>query len=256
MIAFKSLLWSNIRRRAMDGFSVGYNILFPLLMILVLGLLTKGLFDGEVVTSYQYYGVVFVPFCLFMGIVTSAYGGKDDAYANTADRILLAPISVSSIVLSKVISQIIVFTGCSLMVFAVGAATWQVWRFSDLIPVTLLYLSIAFMIAAMGTTIGLSMKNFMQIKNILNVPMTVFAILAGCFYRFGTFHSGLQFIIDLSPLTWVNRSIFMMMFDHNAMMLYGVCGIFSGIGILFTLIAIIFFKKETYGDGELPGYEK
>ena len=256
MIAFKSMLLANIRRRATDGFSLGYNIIFPIILIWILGLITKGMYQSEVLTSYQYYGIAIVPFCLFMAIVTAAYGGKDDAYADTADRILLSPISVKSIVLSKIISQVIVFTTCSMVVFGFSTVVWKVWHFSYLFPVFLLYISISIMIAALGTYIGLGMKNFMKIKNILNIPILIFAILAGCFYRFGTFHKGLQFVINLSPLTWVNRSIFMMVFDHNYRLIYIMCGIFSIIGICTAVITIIFFKKEAYGDGDLPGYEK
>lgn len=256
MVAFKSMLWANIRRRATDGFAVGYNIIFPLIMIWILGLICKGMFQQELVTSYQYYGVVLVPFCMFMAIVTAAYGGKDDAYANTAERVLLAPVSVSSIVVSKIIAEIIVFTGSSLLVFGFCAVVWNVWSISYFLPISLLYVSISIMIAAVGTYIGLGMKNFMKIKNVLNVPIAVFALLAGCFYQFGTFHKGLQFMIDLSPLTWVNRGVFMMMFDDSRIILYIVCEFFASIGLIFIVMSIVFFKKEEYVNGELPGYEK
>ncbi|MFA9377434.1 MAG: ABC transporter permease [Lachnotalea sp.] len=256
MVAFKSILWANIKRRTTDGFSVGYNIIFPLIMIWLLGLICKEMFSKESITSYQYYGVVLVPFSMFMAIVTAAYGGKDDAYANTAERILVAPVSVIIIVVSKIIAQIIVITSCSLFVFGFSTVVWDVWSISYFLPISLLYISISFMIASIGTYIGLGMKNFMKIKNLLNVPIVLFALLAGCFYRFGTLHKGLQFVIDLSPLTWANRSIFMMMFDDNRIILYIVCGIFNIVGLIFTMIAIIFFKKEEYGNGELPSYEE
>lgn len=256
MVAFKSMLWANIRRRSTDGFAVGYNIFFPLIMIWLLGLISKRMFQQEFITSYQYYGVVIVPFCIFMAIVTAAYGGKDDAYSNTAERVLLAPVSITCIVVSKIIAEIIVFTGASLFVFAFCAVVWNVYSISCFLPISLLYVSISFMIAAIGTYIGLGMKNFMKIKNVLNVPIAVFALLAGCFYQFGTFHKGLQFMIDVSPLTWVNRGVFMMMFDDKRVILYTVCGIFIIIGFVFTLTAIVFFKKEEYSNGELPGYEK
>lgn len=256
MTAFKSMFFANIKRRCSDGFAVGYNIFFPLLMTAVLGLLCKDMFRQEMVTGYQYYGIVFVPFCMFMSVITAVYGGKDDAYANTAERVLLAPVSVTDIVISKIIAEIVVFTGCSVFVFVFSTLVWKVWEVSHIIPVVLLYSAISYMTAAIGTYIGLGMKDFMKIKNLLNVPIAVFALLAGCFYRLGTFHKGLQFVINLSPLTWVNRSLFMMMFDNNSELLYIVCGIFAVIGLLFTILAVLLFKREEYGNGELPGYEK
>lgn len=256
MTAFKSLLLINIKRRSTDGFAVGYNIFFPLLIIWLLGMMCKGLFLQEEITAYQYYGVVFIPFCICLSVITAAYGGKDDAYANTAERVLLSPVSVTSIVLAKVIAETIVFAGCSLLVLAVCFSLWKVWSIQQILPVGVMYLSLSFLTASVGTFVGLGMKDFMKIKNILNIPVAIFALLAGCFFRIGTFHKGLQFLIDLSPLTWVNRSIFMMMYDESSKLLYLLCGIFFLCGVLFTLLAIKTFKKEEYGNGELPGYEK
>ena len=256
MVAFKSMLYSNLKRRIADGFAVGYNIIFPLLLIWILGFLCKGMFEKELLTSYQYYGVVIIPFSLFMAIVTAAYSGKDDAYADTADRVLIAPISITTIVVPKILAEIVVFTGCSLLVFGFSSVLWKVWSLGDIIPIGILFASISFMIASVGTYMGLGMKNFMRIKNILNVPIVLFAILAGCFFRFGTFHKGLQVLINLSPLTWVNRGIFMMIYDDNITILYTVCAVFTLIGFMFTMLSIVCFKKEEYGYGKLSGYEK
>ncbi len=256
MVGFKSMFMSNLRRRATDGFAVGYNIFFPLILIFLLGLLCNGMFEKEVITSYKYYTVVTVPFCLFMAIVTAAYGGKDDAYAKTADRILIAPIGVITLVLPKILAEVIVFTLCSMFVLGLSTVFWNVWSIKFILPMCFLYVSIAFLIASVGTYIGLGMKNFMRIKNILNVPIVIFALLGGCFTPFGTYHKGLQLLIDLSPLTWINRGIFMMMYDDNNTILYTLCGVFSVIGSVFTILAIVCFKKEEYGYGELPGYEK
>ena len=93
MTPFIALFMANLKRRVTDGFAVGYNVIFPLLMIWLMGLLCKGIYQTEMITSYQYYGVVTVPFCIFLSMITAVYAGKDDAYANTADRILVAPVS-------------------------------------------------------------------------------------------------------------------------------------------------------------------
>ena len=116
MVAFITLLKANINRRIKDGFAVGYNIIFPLLLIGLLGFVCKRSFKDNLVTGYQYYGMVLIPFCIFLSIITAAYAGKDDAYANTADRVLIAPVSVFAIVLSKIIAETIVFMLCSVLV--------------------------------------------------------------------------------------------------------------------------------------------
>lgn len=256
MIAFRVLLKANILRRMKDGFAVGYNIIFPLILIGLLGFICKNSFKDEIVTGYQYYGVVMIPFSIFLSIITAAYAGKDDAYSKTADRILIAPISHLTIVCSKIVSETIIFTGCSVLVLFVTSLLWNVCSISNIAGISFLYLSITFFITSVGTYIGLGMKDFMKIKNIINIPILIFAILGGCFFRFGTFDKVTQFVLDLSPLTWINRCCFNYLYDQDSNLLCIICIVLIIIGLLFTFMAVKFFKREEYGYGELPSYEK
>lgn len=256
MSAFRVLFFSNLKRRLTDGFAVGYNVIFPLLMIWLLGLLCKGIFKDEIISGYQYYGVVMIPFCILLSVITAAYAGKDDAFAKTADRILIAPVSNTSIVCSKILAELIVFCGCSMLVLAISALLWRVCSLHDIGHILVLYLAISYVAASVGTFIGLGMKDFLKLKNILNIPILIFAILGGCFYQFGTLNSALQIVLELSPLRWINRSIFLLLYDDEMVLLYVVCAILVMIGSIFLILSILCFKREEYGNGELPGYEK
>ena len=255
MNEFKSMFFLNLRSRTRDGFAIGYNAIFPQVMIFLLGLLCKGLFQGEI-TGYQYYGVVMVPFCTAMSLVTAAYAGKDDAYAKTADRIMIAPVSIFTIVISKIFAEIVIFESCTIGVLILVDILSGLEFFPYFLEFVVLYTSFSFMIAALGTYIGLGMKDFMKIKNLINIPISIFAILGGCFYRFGTLNQGFQFLINLSPLSWINRSIFLMIYDQKSQLLWLNSGLMILIGFIFTVLAIVLFKKEEFGNGELPGYEK
>ena len=256
MTAFKILFLSNLKRRVTDGFSVGYNVIFPLLMIWLLGVLCKGKFSGGEITGYQYYGVVMVPFCIMLSVITAAYAGKDDAYAKTADRILVAPISNAAIVCSKILAETIVFGMCSFIVLIISVVLWDVCKWKHIGAFCLSYITISFVTACVGTYLGLGMKDFLKLKNVLNIPVLMFAILGGCFYPFGTFHRVLQFLMDLSPLKWINRSLFLLAYDNNYSLLYVASMAMVVIGAVFMILAIALFKREEYGNGELPGYEE
>ena len=256
MTAFKALFISNLKRRLIDGFAVGYNLMFPLLMIFLLGFLCKGMYRDQIITSYQYYGIVIIPFCMFLSVITAAYAGKDDAYANTANRILVAPVSNAAIVFSKIFAEIIVFTGCSFIVLVLSVCLFDVCDIKYIVHILILYIVIAFLSASVGTYFGLGMKDFMKFKNILSIPVLIFAIFGGCFYQFGTLNKILSLVMNLSPLRWINKSLFLLIYDKNSTVLYILNLIMLIVGCVFTLLAIISFKREEYGNGELPGYEK
>lgn len=249
------MIRSDLKRRSKDGFILGYNILFPIIMILLLGYLTSGHY-GKVFTGFQYYSVVMLPFCIAMAMITAAYAGKDDAYKKTAIRFLYSPISKVHIVLSKEISCIFLIGMCNLNVLLFSKLAFKLPVDIEIIPITLLLTAETFAICSIGMFIGLGMKNFILIKNILNLPICLAAILAGSFYPIGTLNPNLELILRLSPLTWVNRSIFLTIYDGNSRVLWITTAVLTVVGIGFTILAVRLFMKEEYIHGDLPGYEK
>ena len=255
MIAFYAELKLNLKRRMTDGFALGYNVVFPIIMILLLGTLCKGVYKGEI-SSFQYDAIVVIPFSTLMGIVTAAYAGKDDAYAKVAQRVMVSPITKEAIVMSKVISCTIVFSICSSLVFGIMAIVAHVPVGTSLMAIMALLVSISFFISSLGTVVGLGMKNFFTVKNIMTIPICLFAILGGTFFPMGSLQSKMQLLINLSPLTWINKSLFLAMYDHNKVLICWITLILllAGTGCIFT--AMIIFQKEEYLYGDLPGYEK
>lgn len=254
MSVFKSMLKMNLKRRFCDGFAVGYNLIFPLVMIGLLGFLCKRISYGGI-SGYQYYTVTMIPFCIMMAITTAAYAGKDDAYAKTAERILLAPVSRRMIVWSKVISCSAVIFLCSILLYCGLCAPAKIDI--DTIGFTsVLFLSLSFAVAAIGTLIGLGMKNFLLLKNVINIPIALFAIMGGTFFRIGTLDAFGNAVLNLSPMRWVNRSIFQLLYGNSYVLLLYVASALLLIGLISTVLTIKTFKKGEYMNGSLPGYEK
>ena len=254
MTAFSSMLKMNLKRRFCDGFAVGYNLIFPAVMIGLLGTLCKKLSYGGI-SGYQYYTVVMIPFCTIMALITAAYAGKDDAYAKTAERVLLTPISTKAIVWSKVISCSLVFFLCGILVYgAAGILTGLEMR--SIGWISILFLTLSFSVSSIGTLIGLGMKNFLVLKNVLNIPIAIFAILGGTFFRIGTFNRVGNFVLNLSPIRWINRSMFQLLFEGNQMLLLYTAGVLIIVGSVCAVLAIKTFQKGEYMNGSMPGYEK
>ncbi len=245
----------DLKKRSRDGFIIGYNIIFPIVMTVLLGYLSSESY-GKDFTGYQYYMIVILSFSVAMAVITAAYAGKDDAYKKTAVRYLFSPVSRSQIVLAKLISCTLVISCCNLLVILFSHLVFKLPLNIKIIPVTLILAAETFTVCAIGLFIGLGMKNFIFIKNVLNIPICLAAILAGTFFPLGTLNDRLEMLIKLSPLTWVNRSIFLMLYDDSSQLLWKTSLIFMITGIGFAILAIKLFKKEEFIHGDLPGYEK
>lgn len=253
--SFKKILFMNLKRRTFDGFAFGYNLIFPFIIIGLLGFLTKNMFEGEI-SSQAYYTVVTVPYTIVMGVVTAAYAGKDDAFTNTAIRILCAPVSVLSIVLAKIIACTIVFFACSTIVFITFGLISGIPFKEHVLLILALFFTTSLVTSSVGTLIGLGMKNFMKLKNVLTIPICVLAMLAGCFFPLSSSGMGMNQILLFSPFTWINRSIFQLIYEDTGWLTGELIFVFFIIALLAGLLSCKKFKKEEYMYGELPGMEK
>lgn len=255
MRTMMNLTFFFLKRRFKDGFTMGYNLIFPVVMVILLGYLTNRNF-GELVSSYQYYAVVTIPFCILMSITTAAYAAKDCAYQKTATRFMIAPVTTMQILMANILSCTIAFSICYFVLFFGIVLLFAIPFGITWFHVPLLYFSMSFVVSAIGTWIGNGMKDFLIVKNMMNIPVGVFAFLGGCFYPIGSMNRVIRFFIHLSPLTWMNRSVFRSIFSEpeNACVLTSFVLIIAG--LVFCLISRKCFRKEEFLNGELPGYEK
>lgn len=242
---FKLILKFNILKRLKEGYALGYNMIFPIVLISLLGIMGKSKSYGEI-SSYEYYHVVIIPFCIMMSITTAAYSAKDDAFANTAKRVLLTPINISALITAKTLActfVISLFSFSTYLFLGIFIST----DFSKVIYILILYSFMTFFFCSIGCFIGLSTKKFILLKNIINIPICILGIFGGCFFQ--NYH-------NLSLMTWVNKSIFLYLYDNRKSLLLCLSILFCLAGILFVGLAIKYFKKEEYYVGSLPSYEK
>lgn len=238
MQSFLSLLIFYTKRRMKDFFVIGYNIIYPVLMILILGYLSQNYFKGDSdFTSYKYYSIVVIPFCILCGLLNTAFIAREEKTYKTAYRFLTAPIGKKAIVIGKIISSTIILCICTLVTLLILKITMDINLFN--IKNILLYFSEVFMIASMGVYLGIAFKKFNTLKAILNLPLTIFALLGGVFVPVG-FMGG---IIDISPLTWFNKAILDNLFGDSTNIMWCLL-IVSVISIMFMLLSVKNFSKE------------
>lgn len=250
-----SFLVHNIKRRLRDGFAIGYNLIFPLLVTGLIGALTRKVFNNGV-SSYQYYTIVLIPFSIAFGLVTAIYAAKDDAYAKTAIRILITPIEAKTIVFCKVITCTFIFTILATVCFGVLALITKMPLSGQAYGSILLFcICFSFVMSAIGTWIGLSTESFLKVKNIVMIPVAIFASIGGTFYPFRSSEGLFNEIICHSPFYLINKAYFMQIYDHNGSLLVKISMISLLFGICFTVLSIKNFNREEYTHGDIPGYE-
>ncbi|CEP80654.1 ABC transporter permease [Paraclostridium sordellii] len=247
MNEFKVLLKLGMKKRIKDSFLIGYGVTFPLMLIIILGYMATNYYSKEGgITSYYYYSMVTIPFCTFLSSITLIYVAREESLNKCGERFIIAPISKTSIVLSKIIPSTIAISVYNLILLLVCNLIFKVDYRGRFLEIYVLIISLGFMSSAFGTFIGLCSKDFMSIKNIVSTPILIMAVLGGSFFPIGSLGNVFEMISYISPLTWVNRGIFMMLNDNIINVYMISLFIILGLGMLFTIVSIKAFKKEAF----------
>ncbi|QAA33581.1 ABC transporter permease [Clostridium manihotivorum] len=247
MNGFSVLFSIGMRKRIKDSFLIGYGTIFPLVLIAILGYMASNYFSGDKgITSYYYYSMVTIPFCTFLGSVTLVYVTREESMQKCGERFIIAPISKAAIVLSKIVSSTLVIMVYNFILMLICKFAFGVNYDGRFLEVFILFSLLGLMSCAIGTFIGVSTKDFMQVKNFISTPILIMAVLGGTFFPIGSLGRGIEIISYISPLTWINKGIFLMIND-NTMKVYFIALIITlASGIIFSFGAIKRFRKEAF----------
>ncbi|MEG0295784.1 MAG: ABC transporter permease [Clostridium sp.] len=247
MNGFSVLFKLGMKKRIKDSFLIGYAIMFPILLIAILGYMASNFYSGENgITSFYYYSLVTMPFCIFLTSVTLVYITREESLSKCGERFIIAPISKVAIVLSKILPSTIVTAIFNLVTILVCKFIFRVDFKERILEIILLFSALAFLSCAIGTFIGLCTKDFMTVKNFISTPIMIMALLGGAFFPIGSLGGIFEIISYVSPLTWINKGLFMMLNDNN-MTIYFIALISTLIlGLIFLVGAITKFKKEAF----------
>lgn len=244
MHTFLPLFLLGLRKRSKDSFILFYNIIFPAIIILLLGYLTKKSYSTEF-TSYHYYTLVIIPFCALMGIITVAYVAKEDKLFNTSCRLLTAPISNAALVLAKFLSSFIILALCNIITLGLSAFLYQLPMNKSFVPCAVLLTLEAAVVTGIGLYLGYASHKMEALKNFLNLPIVLWGLAGGAFFPIASDTLTLATLRRLSPLTYINRSIFETVYDNRLNLLTLLVIIFALLSILLLFLTIKHFKKET-----------
>lgn len=245
MCNFFPMFQLGLKRRSKDFFIIFYSVVFPIVIILLLGYLTSKSYGVEF-TSYEYYAIVLIPFCLFMGITSVTYAAVEEKRMKTSYRYMVAPISKTSLIMSKFLSFLVALMVCNIIVLIISKLLFHLPIEGNIVYLIILLLCESVAITGLGLFFGLASKSFATIQNFLNIPIMIFGFLGGAFFPVGSQNPVLSFIINLSPLTWINRGIMNCLYLFDVTILLYISVILFLIGMLFTLLTIKHFKKEAF----------
>ena len=225
------VLYLDIKNLVMNLAWVFYAVFFPLLLIIILGYLTR--FDyGTRIQSYDYYGVTLIVFSIFNTGTIAANSFMEDKIKMGNMRIVFSPVHSSWIYISKIIASAIFDFICHLFVIGILVYCFQFHLGKNPGWLLLLMLVGEFFGAAVGVCLCCVLKSESVCNQILSLIIQLAATLGGVFFsldRFGDIFMKLSYI---SPIKWMIQSCFLCIYDHQLTPVYlCIMSLIVGIGI-------------------------
>lgn len=225
---------------------MGYNLLFPILMTLIMGFLSSGMYANGTM-SYNYYAITLMVYSMISGAMTATNIFMERDIKKPNLRIIHSPVGGFSIYFSKIVSSALFDYICHLFVLIFLAAVLKLNLGGyNAVFVFLLMAPIEVAFAALGTLFCCIFKTETTASTLLSVVNSILAFLGGTFFSLDGMGGILAAASKVSPVKWINDAFFSIIFDSNLAMLLPVFLGSIAISVLLILGCKKFFRTEDY----------
>ena len=196
-------------------------------------------------SSLDYYTIVEIALIIMYAGMTGLFGIANEKNSKTRDRILISPVKKYEFLIGKTIGAVIgtIIQIAIVILFSkyILHANWG----NDIFTVLLIFISQIFMAISIGVGLGFIFKNENVANGILNFMIPVMVFLGGSYMPLDDMGSKtFQAITYLSPVRWVNKSIFDVIYNNNYSKVSTAILINIGVALVFLAISSLSFRKE------------
>jgi len=224
---------------------VGYNTLFAILLVFIMGFLTSGNY-ADIKDTYQYYTITLIVYGMLNGAMTASNCFMERDIKKPNLRIIFSPVGSFPIYFSKIVASFIFNYFLHLLILAVLCLLVHVSLGIQPLYFILLMAPVEFAAAALGIFFCCVFHNEETTSTLLSTVVSLLCILGGSFFSFDGMGSTMAFITRLSPVKWLNEAFFTLACDNNLTYFWPVLVAALVISALLVLGCCWLFKTEDY----------
>lgn len=160
-----------------------FNTIFPLILIGVMGFVTKGGYGAGGVSSYDYYGVTMIIFTALLIAMTATNTFMEEKVKRGNTRIAYAPVSKTEIYLSKLIATYILGSISYSLILLIGQYLFHInFGGKNLLYIMLLINILSLFGCSLGTLFCSIFKSEEVANSVMQIPILVFVFFGGTFF--------------------------------------------------------------------------
>lgn len=224
-----------------------FNTIFPLILIAVMGFVTKGSYGSMNINSYDYYGVTIMIFTALFICMTATNTFMEEKVKKGNARIVYAPVSKTEIFLSKLISTYILGTISYSIILIICQYFFHInLGGKNVLYIMLLINMLSLFGCSLGTLFCCIFKSEQGANSTMQIAIVLFVFFGGVFFPIASLGKFVEKISNISPVKWVTECAFKIIYDNDfSIYLPTLVLVFAG-SIICILICQIIFKPEEY----------
>jgi ABC-2 type transport system permease protein len=191
--------------------------------------------------SIDYYAVTMLTLIILYASKGGAYAIKGEKTAKTMSRLLCAPIKKYEVLTGKILGSLVITSLQVLVVILISKFVLKAYWGDHLGVISLLLASEVAMAVSLGIGVAFMVKNE---SGILNFLIPLFAFFGGSYMPIDGFGKTMLFITNFSPVRWVNKAIFGVIYSNDYSSVAQAIIINLGLAAIFVVIASFSFRKE------------
>lgn len=224
---------------------VGYNTVFAVLIILIMGFLTSGNYAAAK-DAYQYYAVTMLVYGILNGAMTASNCFMERDIRRPNLRIIYSPVGSFSIYFSKTLASFVFDYVLHLLLLAALCPLLHISLGARPALFLLLMAPIEFASVSLGTFFCCVFHCEETTSTLLSLTVSLLCILGGTFFSLDGMGGTLAFISKLSPVKWLNDAFFALCCDNSAALFWPVFIGAAAISACLILGCRLFFRTEDY----------
>lgn len=246
MYRFFQMLKMDFSNLCFNAMWVFYSVVFPFLLVLILGFLGSGSY-GSTVTAYDYYGITMMIYIVLSTAMTASNSFMEERIKKGNMRIIYSPMPKSFIYISKILATFAFSFICHLIVilllYFILGVNFGGWNTGYIIVILLLFEVFS---SSLGVLLCCIFKSENTANQILSIIINIFAVFGGLFFQLDGFGKNIEKISYISPVKWVVTTMLKIIYDNNFSYFLPTAAILIVLFVITLLLCGKFYRTEDY----------
>ncbi|MHC1684626.1 MAG: ABC transporter permease [Clostridiaceae bacterium] len=202
---------------------------------------------NRVPSSIDYYSVAELTMIIMYLTTTMLFAVKRERIDKTEDRILITPVSTSTLILAKVLSGVVIGVAQCIIVYLFSRFVLDAYWGDNLLKVFGILIAFIFMNVMIGTGFAFMFKDSRAAEAIINILIYVLVALGGGYFPIESFQNNdlMSDVVKISPVYWANTSIFENVFGTgNSASMFNSILISLAVAFIFMAVTVVSLRRR------------